>query len=266
MQTELQDQELDQDLPRYCYAGNPGELCLACGGLLSDKGFCLNPICPFLLSDDVQNVVRALIADGKDQYEAIAIASTYTLDPEAEVAVKERFKVVDMSSADWVLKKMAQAQHMLDSVRAMEAQRIAEIHQQVEKIAKPYMQQLEYFQAAYGEHLREWATKERPNIKGKTIKLINGALSFRTGGTKLVIDDESAAIILAKVLEIPDAVVETQSLSKSAVTKWLKDQEQESLIFEDPFAENTETVVAHLETDPEKFEIKPTFIGGGINA
>ncbi len=191
MATEMQAKPEVGQVPHWPYVSEtPGE-CPVCGTILraiedrhgSDYE-CPNAQCPFALSDDVNRVVDALTSDGADLVEACATALAFTFDEEAKAAVENRFAVTDRTSADWVLKKMAECTRAIQEIQAEIDAEVAAITTRGSKLLEPYRDKLQFFQAAYSEQLKAFAAEEIGEGKKRSLDLIYGRLGFRkTQGT-----------------------------------------------------------------------------------
>ena len=97
----------------------------------------------------------------------------------------------------------------------------------------------------FGRQIEAWVRSEVEKLNGKrkSLALPAGTVGFRTIAAKLVIDDENVVLSWARI-NLPEAVVVTEKLSKSAIN------------------ENTATTGeipcdgVHLEPAAERFFIK----------
>lgn len=179
---------------------------------------CPNPECPFL-SDDVQRVMAGLVPalDSVTHQERVAtiidaaeVVRLYTF----EVDERERFKVVDEETADWVLKKMAEAQAEIDQIMAMRDARIAEIMDRAAVCMKAPKKKLRFFKLRFEEELKAWLA----STQAKTKKLIHGELMFRKLPGRINIKDMDQAMRYAHALH-PEWIRE--SLAEGEVKKAL---------------------------------------------
>lgn len=229
--------------------------CPFCGVMLSNKNDndvieCLNPNCPYATQEAVRDVVEALMdSNGLDQFEAAEIAAKYTaeFDEDLEPVAKHRFYVTDMSSADWVLKKLAELETQLSNINAMVDNEIESIEAKRLKLVKPIENQIEFFKLAFEEHLQSWAFDELNGRKSKSINLLHGKVGFRKTPDQLLINDEERAIEIA----------EDNSFDVIRIKKEIKKADFKKLLISDEKAESIFANVAEVVEGENKFYIKP---------
>jgi len=194
---------------------------------------CPNPECPYL-DATVREVVAALQSQGHDPLRAAQIAALYSVneDEDAQPVTAERFTVTDYSSADWVLKKLAEYQRRAGRILDMAGAEIAAIEARRDQILRPVKRQIEFFETAFRDALAEWTRKEIAGQKTRTVNLLHGRLWYKRNPDSVDVEDEAAAITMAEDLEIPDVVC--KALSRTAARKALdtlpKDSPWRSLV------------------------------------
>lgn len=174
----------------------------------------------------------------RDPFEALEMVRTYVVP---DVDTPARFAVTDMSSANWVLKKLAECDSDEAEVQAMVNREIEAIRARAEKILAPIRRRREFFEAAYTHQLEEFAKAKLDGAKAKSVKLLHGTIGFRKSPARLVIDDEGKAIEYAEQ-NCPDAI--KRSLSVSTLKAAFQN---------DPF----DSDAMHLEPGEESFYFKP---------
>jgi Gam-like protein len=133
-------------------------------------------------------------------------------DVELERLVPQRFGVRDRDSANWVAKRVLEAERDVEDAKAW-----------LQRLVRRAERQREFFLRRFGAEMEAWARSELVKLKGrcKSIDLPSGRVGFRMLGEKLVVDDEEAALTWAKRYCRP-AVVTVQKLSKSALNEHVK--------------------------------------------
>jgi phage host-nuclease inhibitor protein Gam len=135
-------------------------------------------------------------------------------------ADKPRFAVDSLETADWVLKKIAQADAEAREIADLITNEIAAIHARGEQLLKPLMRKKQYFEQAYELQLREWAEVRLDGKKEKSVKTLHGSVGFRKSPDSVDVADEVAAIEWAKSNSANEIIKE--SISKSACKTLLK--------------------------------------------
>lgn len=179
------------------------------------KWHCGNDNCQFYISEDLRNVYDAL----RESYsldEAVSIVLEH-----CQAESDNRFKVTDRSSANWVLKKIAQAAAEMSDVDKMCDDEIAIINRRREQLKKSPEGTIQFFTIAYNEELEAFAKSELTGKKEKSVALIHGRIGFRSSKAKMVATDEAAAIAWAEK-NAPTAV--KKSLLISNVPKTAADE------------------------------------------
>lgn len=230
---------------------------------------CPNATCAFVISDSVQAVVRALIDQGVGIYDACEIALTYTFEPESRKAVEEQFAVTDRKSADWVLKKLAEADgQMAELNEVLEANiaplqaKIDAIRERASKIIKPILDRRQFFLLAYGNQLEEFARAILQGRKERTEKLINGDLQFKKQPDKTEIYDMDRAVYIAEIHSLltvdnkkvePMEIVHTEkSVNKTALKRLFELRPETAELFKG---------VAEIIEGKDEFKIVPRMPG-----
>jgi hypothetical protein len=160
-----------------------------------------------------------------------------TEDREAElavaVAVPQQFEVHDHPTAEWLVRKVVEANG-----------HIARVKDQAEREIRRTQRERDFLLMRYGPQLERWTKAELQKHKGrrKSVLLLSGTVGFRATGAKLVVDNQSAVLQWAKRC-CRSAVVTVQRLSRSELTRY--------------FAATGELPEgAHLQPAGEKFYLK----------
>jgi hypothetical protein len=129
-------------------------------------------------------------------------------NPEAQSCC-ETFTVKDADSANWVIRKIAEAR-----AYAERAKRWADAEVRRARRAE------EFFVARFGEQLRRWTIAELASrhSSSKSISMPAGRIGFRTQPVRVEVVDSEAAIAWCKQ-NLPSAVEARESLAKSVVTE-----------------------------------------------
>jgi hypothetical protein len=166
---------------------------------------------------------------------AAMVKETAVDEPGAELAslAPEQFEVHDRPSAEWLVRKVVEAQAYMDRVK----------HQADREIRRT-QQERDFLMMRYGPQLERWTREQLEQTKGrrKSVLLLAGTVGFRQTAPKLVIDDHSAIIRWAKRC-CRSAVVTVERLSKTALNTHL------TTTGEVPAG-------AHVETARKKFYVK----------
>jgi hypothetical protein len=178
----------------------------------------------------------------RDEKEALEMVLTYVV---ADIDTPERFAVTDMSSANWVMKKLAECDADEAEVTAMIEAEIEAIEERGKKILKPIRNRREFFTTVYSSQLVEWVKDKLEGQKAKSVNFIHGIAGFRKQPDKFVIDDEQKAIEWSETY-CPEAV------KKSILTVPLKAMESFDI-----------AGFAHTELGTETFYIKAELPGEG---
>ena len=137
-----------------------------------------------------------------------------TADDEAQaaaLAVPERFEVHDRDSAEWLVRKLVEADA-----------HIRQVHQQADREVRRTERERDFLRMRYGPQLERWTRQQVEQSKGrrKSVLLLSGTVGFRRVPAKLVVDDAPAALAWAK-RHCLRAVVFTEKLSKTSLAKHL---------------------------------------------
>lgn len=241
----------------------PGGKCPACSQPLTehlDDGefttwFCNNDQCPFRLSDAVQNVVQALLDLGHNRREACEIALAYTLEDDAPEPV-ERFSVKDRSSAEWVMRKLAETEaeisEIQDSIEMEVARAAVRIRTRGEQILTPLRRRHQFFTLGYAKQLQDWARTQITDKK-RSVKLIHGSVKFTRKPERVQVTDPEKALQWAKELDLEDLIKSTESFKTQ---EFLKDWADK--VPANPALQEFAEVVPESET----VKISPALPGG----
>lgn len=153
------------------------------------------------LSNEIEDAEAARSMAWADEQEAEAMEANEHQDIIEQHNIKPEFHVTDESSADWVLRKIAEARA---GRKRVEAQLAAKV--------EAYRREEEYFTMRYQNELRIFAFVELDGKKTKTLKLAEGSLSFRVTPPKLVVRDESLALAWATI-NAPNAIKATMGFT-----------------------------------------------------
>ncbi len=100
-------------------------------------------------------------------------------------AARPEFHIVDESSANWFLRKLAGIESEKARVRAQAAQIVAELDADAQRLRN-----------LYEAEAREWAREEleKKGNRRKSLTLLQGTLAFRSVPAGLRVDDAAAAL------------------------------------------------------------------------
>lgn len=137
-----------------------------------------------------------------DEIELIDRDMQHFANPDNVPAPREPWKITDIGSADWAMRRLAAA---LSAQAEFEAQA-----HEWEILARQFNSQIDYF----AERLETWGIEQRAVTSLKTIKLPAGSISTRENPAKFVVTDSDALLEWARV-NAPDAVKVVESVLKS---------------------------------------------------
>ncbi len=149
------------------------------------------------LSQEEYSVFEELRESGwtSDEAYEMIINNRETAIDDGQTDAAKHFAVTDMSSANWVLKQIANTQAELDSITEMVNAEILAIKKRAERITKPLERRLEFFNTSYGYQLQEFARAETEGKKQKSINLLYGKIGFRKYPDKVVMDVDEDEVI-----------------------------------------------------------------------
>ena len=130
-------------------------------------------------------------------------------DSTEQLEVPPLFAVRDEESANWVIKKVTEAEAYAKHVREYADREIARA-----------LRDKEWFLQRFGPELESWTATQIAGGRRKSVALPAGVAGFRMQPAKLVVRDEAAAMTWARK-NAPAAVVTTERLSKSALNEHL---------------------------------------------
>jgi len=143
--------------------------------------------------------------------ETTAIATMDDVASEAELAalVPERFSVKDESSADWLVRKVVEADAHIRRVK-----------EQAEREIRRTERERDFLLLRFGGDLQRWVKKQLQKDKGrrKSVLFLSGTAGFRQLAAKLVVEDEPTVIKWAKK-HCRKAVVTVERLSKTVLNE-----------------------------------------------
>ena len=193
------------------------------------------------LTVEQERILQLLIEAGHDEAEA----REWVLTEVFEAEEKPRFTVTDESSANWVLRKLAECDAEESAIKQMADEEIERIKKRAEKLLSPIQRKRQFFEAVFTPQLEEFA-KSRVTDTKRSVNLLHGKVGFRRGQEKLVIDDEEKAIIWAES-ECPDAVKVVKSLLLTPAKAQLLKQCPETKAL---------AGIMHIEPAEDKFYVK----------
>jgi len=141
------------------------------------------------LTNEQERILQLLIEAGHDEEEA----REWVLTEVFEAEEKPRFTVTDESSANWVLRKLAECDAEESVIKQMVDEEIERIKKRAEKLLSPIQRKRQFFETVFTPQLEEFA-KSRVTDKRRSVNLLHGKVGFRKGQEKLIIDDEQKAI------------------------------------------------------------------------
>jgi phage host-nuclease inhibitor protein Gam len=203
-----------------------------------------------------RDVYEALLASGYLPTEALQLVQEHVHDLPKE----ERFSVHDLSSANWVMKKLAEIDDDLTAVQAMIDVELAAIARRGEAILKPLLRSREFFEKAYGPQLRAFAEQDLQGKKARSLKLVHGTCGFRKNPDSLVIEDEEKLIAILKTRELFDLIRFKEEVRKKELKAYLTDNKQvmRTEDVEAPeYRDDDGKVLAIIQPGEETFYIKP---------
>lgn len=143
----------------------------------------------------------------RDVEEAKAIVRAYVSDT-------AKFEVTDLSSANWVLKQLAECDVDEEAIIAMYEDEHRALEERMAALLKPIERKREFFTAAYGGQLEEFAKSELKGKKKRSVDVIYGRFGFRKQPDKLVITDHVQAAKAAEVVA-PDVLDKRLNLTRA---------------------------------------------------
>jgi hypothetical protein len=167
---------------------------------------------------------------------------------DAPASVRERFAIVDQSSAEWVLNKMLQAEadyaaigHHPDVIRAHA------IIDHAEAMKRERMRRIEGLHRRFDAELGEFARTQLAGKKTKTWKTVLGsvALKIKKGGLKVA--DKALALAWAEEFNA-DAIKVEKSFLISAIGDAQKAEVARIVTMTD---EEFDTLAAEMASDPD---------------
>jgi hypothetical protein len=138
---------------------------------------------------------------------AVADESVDADASELAAMVPPRFTVRDEKSADWLVRKLVEAEAHIRRVK-----------EQAEREVRRTERERDFLLYHFGKDLEKWAKKQLDKSKGrrKSLLLLSGTVGFRTIAAKLVVENDIAAIAWAKK-HCRDAVVVKERVNKATL-------------------------------------------------
>ncbi len=124
------------------------------------------------------------------------------------------FMVTDLSSAEWVLGKMQEAEARLVGIEAERAELIAATNANFDRLATVHKRRSEYLDYRFGSQLQDFAAEQLRGKKVKSLATRFGVLGFRLQPSSINILDKAAAIEWARS-HMPSAIETAYSVLKS---------------------------------------------------
>ncbi len=146
---------------------------------------------------------------------AVTVKETVVEEPGAEAALAslapERFEVRDRSSAEWLVRKVVEADAY-----------IVRIKHQADREIRSTQRDRDFLMMRYGPQLERWTREQLEQTKGrrKSVLLLAGTVGFRQVAAKLVVDNQPVVIRWAKRF-CRKAVVTVERLSKTELKNHL---------------------------------------------
>lgn len=205
-------------------------------------------------------VYLALIDAGWDADEAAAIIFEHCC---AEDSPKEAFAVKDMSSANWVLRKVKEINDEIFNVDAMAEDEIVELDKKInairdraEKIKAPLYRKKEFFEKAYYPQIRTWLSEHLKGKKKRSEKLINGVVGFTKQQPKIELEvtEDAATMFLERAgrKDLIRVIPEVHKPSMSAIKEAMKSDWDGCVRLDDL----GEVKIAKLKQPEDKFYVE----------
>jgi hypothetical protein len=123
----------------------------------------------------------------------------------------EQFEVRDRASAEWLVRKLVEADAYVERVK----------HQASREIRRTQRER-DFLMMRYGPQLQRWTCEQLEQTKGrrKSFLLLAGTVGFRQISAKLVVDNSTAVLKWAKGA-CRNAVVVVEKVSKTALKEHL---------------------------------------------
>lgn len=132
---------------------------------------------------------------------------------EAEVvaAIPTSFEINDEASANWLVRRIAEARAHSERVSAFAAREIRRA-EQTER----------WLFLRYGRQLQEWVTKELARRRGRSrsLDLPDGRVGYRAEPERLVVNDEQSVLDWARA-SCPTAIITSYRISRTALRQHL---------------------------------------------
>ncbi len=157
-----------------------------------------------------------------------------------EVGAPERFIVQDESSANWVLRKLAENGDQLSRLEAMYAAESEALTARFAHIRQPFAHAIEFFHAAYDAEMETWVRKTIGDGKRRSIGLLHGTIGLRKSPSRRVVDDECGTLTYAEAYCL-DAIKHSVLVSRFT---------------DEDMSELSSRGAAHVEPGEEKFYVK----------
>ena len=123
--------------------------------------------------------------------------------------VPQRFTVKDEASADWLVRKLVEAEAHVRRVK-----------EQADREVRRTEREREFLLHRFGPDLRRWTERQLEQHKGrrKSVLLLSGTVGFRSIGSKLVVDDEASLLAWAK-RTCKSAVIVVERIGKTVINE-----------------------------------------------
>lgn len=142
-----------------------------------------------------------------------AVAQLDVNSPDAQ-----EFHINSVSSANWLLRQLANNQAEIERVKAQAADIVKSLEADNARL-----------QGLYGSELELWARQEleAQGGRGKTLKLLQGSCAFRTVPQSLRVVDDNAAMECVKGEPVEQDVTR-RVLMRDAYLRWAKEERDET--------------------------------------
>jgi phage host-nuclease inhibitor protein Gam len=129
-----------------------------------------------------------------------------------DLAVPEPFCVHDAASANWVLRKIAEARQYAYRVKQWAAAELRRAQRQEQ-----------FFVMHYGQQLEDWARQQiaQQHDRRRSVSLPAGNIGFRLEPMRLSVVDEQRLLAWARQ-HVPSAIRTMETIRKTALTEHLK--------------------------------------------
>lgn len=138
---------------------------------------------------------------------SIAVAEAPPTDAELATMLPARFSVHDEQTADWLVRKLVEADAHIRRVKEQAAREIRRTERE-----------RDFLRMRFGKELESWARTQLAQHKGrrKSLLLLSGTVGFRAIAAKLIVADASKLLGWSK-RHCKSAIVVVERVSKTAI-------------------------------------------------